>query len=135
MAKTIATLLGIGFLLVGLVGFVAPNLLGAHLNTAHNLVHLITGAVSLYIGLKGTLSGARLFCLAFGAVYLLLGLVGYLLGTPGPGPEGVHGDRIWDLGILTLGRADHVIHLLLGAIYLIGGLLTRAYPGRAVNRT
>jgi hypothetical protein len=119
MAKRIATILGIVFLLVGVVGFVAPNFLGAHLSTAHNLVHIISGAAALYFGLAGSLSGARLFCLLFGAVYLLLGVVGFLLGD---GP-----DRMFNVaGILHLGTMDHIIHIALGIIFLIGGLLTKA---------
>ena len=78
MAKTVATIMGIVFLLVGIAGFVAPGVGGFHLSTAHNLIHIVSGAASLYFGLAGTLSGARLFCLAFGAVYGLLGLAGLL---------------------------------------------------------
>lgn len=123
MAKRIATILGIVFLLVGVIGFVSPGFLGAHLNTAHNLVHIISGAVALYLGLAGSLSAARLFCLVFGAVYLLLGVVGFLLGTGE--------DRMFDVaGILHLGTMDHLIHIALGIIFLIGGLLTKAgYDG------
>ena len=54
MAKTISTILGIVFLLVGLLGFAAPNLMGMHLSTTHNLIHLVSGALALYFGLKGT---------------------------------------------------------------------------------
>jgi hypothetical protein len=119
MAKRIATILGIVFLLVGVLGFVAPRLLGAHLDTPHNLVHIISGAVSLYFGLAGSLSGARLFCIVFGIVYGLLGVVGFLLGTGD--------DRMFNvLGLLHLGTMDHLIHIALGAIYLIGGFLTKA---------
>ena len=84
MAKTIATILGVVFILVGICGFFAPNLLGTHLSTTHNLVHLISGAVSLYFGLAGTLSAARLFCIIFGIVYALLGVAGLALGE---GPD------------------------------------------------
>jgi hypothetical protein len=119
MAKRIATILGIVFLLIGVIGFVAPNFLGAHLNTAHNLVHIVSGAVALYLGLAGSLSSARLFCIVFGLVYLLLGIVGFLLGTGS--------DRMFDVaGILHLGTMDHIIHIALGIIFLIGGLLTKA---------
>jgi hypothetical protein len=136
MAKTVATLLGVLFILVGLIGFVAPGLLGAHFSTAHNLVHLISGAVSLYFGLKGTLAGARLFCIVFGLVYGLLGLVGFLLGgnTQHTIAGITHGtdSRLLQVipGVLELGTMDHIIHLLLGAIYLIGGLATKAYNDR-----
>ena len=124
MAKTIATILGVLFILVGLAGFVAPHLLGAHLSTAHNIIHLVSGAASLYFGLAGTLSAARMFCLAFGAVYLLLGVAGFLLGD---GAE-----RMLRLVPATLefGTSDHIIHVLLGGIYLVGGLLTREDASR-----
>ena len=52
MAKRIATLLGIGFLLAGLLGFIAPGLLGFHLSIAHTIIHLVSGAIALYLGLK-----------------------------------------------------------------------------------
>ena len=118
MAKTICTLLGIVFILAGLVGFAAPGLLGAHLTPAHNVVHLVTGALALYLGLKGSLSAAKMFCLIFGAVYLLLGVVGFAVGT---GDE-----RMFHViaGTLEFGTVDHVIHVLLGAIFLIGGFMT-----------
>ncbi len=50
MAKTVCKLLGIVFIIVGVAGFVAPTLLGAHLNPAHNAVHLVSGAIALYFG-------------------------------------------------------------------------------------
>lgn len=119
MANRIATILGAGFLLVGILGFVSPHLLGMHLSTAHNIVHLATGAVSLWLGLKGSPSAARTFCIVFGAVYLLLGVAGFVAG------EGA--DRMLRLlpGQLEFGTPDHIVHILLGAIYLIGGFATK----------
>ena len=126
MAKTVAKILGVVFILVGLAGFAMPNLLGAHLNTAHNLVHLVSGALALYFGFAATLSAARLFCIVFGIVYALLGVAGFLLGT---GSERML--AIDDL--LMLGTMDHIIHILLGIIFLAGGFLTRADLDRAVD--
>lgn len=125
MAKTIATILGIGFLLVGIVGFISPGLLGMHLNTTHNLVHIITGVVSLYFGLAASLSAARTFDIAFGAVYTLLGVAGFVAGTGD--------DRMLNLGPLMLGTSDHAVHIILGVIYLIGGLLTKGDVRHAVR--
>ncbi len=128
MAKKVCTLLGIVFILVGFIGFLpfARNLFGAHLSAAHNLIHLISGAIALYLGLKGTVSAAKTFCLVFGAVYLLLGVVGFLLGNP---------ERMRELTIidnrLILGTVDHIIHIALGAIFLIGALLTSGGGGSA----
>ena len=117
MAKTVCKILGVVFLLVGLIGFVNPNLLGAHLNAAHNVVHLVSGALALYFGFAGTLAGAKNFALAFGVVYLGLGVIGLGMGTPP--------DRMWMLGPLHFGQADHGIHILLGVIFLAGGLFTK----------
>jgi hypothetical protein len=129
MAKTVCKILGVVFILVALVGFVVgkpadpmtPNFIGTHLTTPHNLVHLISGAIALYFGFAGTLSAARLFCIIFGLVYGLLGICGFLLGTGD--------DRMFEalagLG-LHLGTMDHVVHILLGVVFLAGGFLTRA---------
>jgi hypothetical protein len=132
MAKTVCKILGVVFILVALVGFVVgkpanpmtPNFIGTHLTTPHNLVHLISGAIALYFGFAGTLSAARLFCIIFGVVYGLLGICGFLLGTGD--------DRMFEalagLG-LHLGTMDHVVHILLGVVFLAGGFLTRADLG------
>jgi hypothetical protein len=60
-----------------------------------------------------------MFCIVFGAVYLLLGVVGFLMG-------GDH-DRMLALipGTLEFGTTDHIIHVLMGAAFLIGGLMTK----------
>ena len=117
MAKTVCKILGVVFLLVGLIGFVSPGLLGAHLNTAHNLVHIVSGAIALYLGFAGTLAAAKTFALVFGVVYLGLGVLGLGMGS---GP-----DRMWMLGPLHFGQADHGIHILLGVVFLAGGLFTK----------
>jgi Domain of unknown function (DUF4383) len=121
MAKTIATILGVAFILVGIIGFVSPGFLGTHLSTTHNLVHLISGAVALYFGLAGTLAAARTFDIVFGIVYALLGICGFLLGS---GPDRMF-EALSSLG-LHFGTMDHVVHILLGVVFLIGGFLTRA---------
>lgn len=118
MAKTVCKILGVVFLLVGVAGFAAPTLLGAHLTPPHNVVHIVSGVVALYFGFAGSLSGAKGFCLVFGVLYLALGLVGMVLGDPA-------NMRMWNVGPLTLGMADHGIHLLLGAVFLAGGLFTK----------
>lgn len=118
MANRVATILGIGFLLVGIVGFIAPSILGMHLHLAHNIVHLVTGAVSLWLGLKGTPSAAKNFCIAFGAVYVLLGVAGFVVGEGADKMLTILPDQ------LMFGKMDHIVHILLGAIYLIGGFAT-----------
>jgi len=117
MSKTVCKLLGIVFVIVGVAGFVAPTLLGAHLMPVHNLVHLVSGAIALYFGFAGSEGAAKGFCIIFGIVYLLLGVCGWFLGT---GPE-----HLFHVGgeMLTLGKVDHIFHVLLGVVFLAGGLL------------
>ena len=116
MSKTVCKILGVVFVLVGICGFIMPTLLGAHLTPAHNLVHIVSGAIALFFGFAGSASGARGFCLVFGVVYLLLGVAGWFIGE---GP-----DRMFNVGtLLMFGKVDHLFHVLLGVIFLIGGLL------------
>lgn len=136
MANRICTILGIAFLLVGVAGFVLPNVLGLHLSLAHNLVHIISGAVALWLGLKGTPQAAKTFCLVFGAVYLLLGIAGFVAGSAGePSANIPHGNDTRMLkvipGQLELGTMDHIVHILLGAIFLVGGLTTKTVVTRS----
>lgn len=113
MAKTVAKLLGVILLLVGILGFThVLDPLGAHLSPAHNLVHIVSGVIALYFGFAGSLSGAKGFCTLFGLVYLLLGIIGLAKGN-------------LDIGPLMLGKVDHGIHLIVGALFLAGGLLTK----------
>jgi hypothetical protein len=116
MAKTIAKIMGVVLLLVGILGFThVLDPLGAHIgpgHAAHNMVHLVSGVIALYFGFSGTLGGAKTFCTVFGLVYLLLGIVGLGMGDLHIGP-------------LLLGKVDHGIHLVVGALFLVGGLITR----------
>lgn len=138
MANKVATILGIVFLLVGVAGFVMPALLNTHLSMVHNVVHLVSGVVALWLGLKGSPSAAKTFCIVFGAVYLLLGLAGFVAGTDAaptghvPGP---HDARMLTVipGMLELGTMDHAVHVLLGVVFLAAGLMTK--PATVTPRT
>ena len=116
MAKTISTILGAIFVAVGVIGFVAPELLGMHLSVAHNIIHLVSGALALYFGFMGSADAARTFCMVFGVVYGLLGLAGFLFGGP---------DRMMTVitDQLVLGTMDHIVHIVLGAIFFVAGLI------------
>jgi hypothetical protein len=140
MAKTIAKIMGVVFILVGVLGFLAPGMLGMHLSPAHNVVHLVSGALALYFGFKGTLSGARLFCIIFGVVYGLLGVVGFFAGHPGAHTVAAvpaHGQDSSLFaalpGTLELASPDHLVHILIALVFLIGGFLTKADIERAVD--
>ena len=122
--RLVATIFGAVYLLVGVLGlFVAGgNFAGAEgglllgifqVNHLHNIAHLAIGAALLFAGLRNT-AAAKGVNVTVGAVYLLLGIVGFfLVGTA--------------LNILALNTADHILHLA-SAIVLLG-------TGLALDRT
>lgn len=121
MTKTIATLFGVIYLIVGVAGFfpqlggstsmASGTLLGvASVNVLHNIVHLIIGLAGLSGG--RTDSGAASFGKTFGVILLLIGLLGFL--TPNL------------LGILPIGGYDIWIHLVSGAILAYVGFTATA---------
>jgi len=123
MAKTLCKILGVVLLIVGLAGFAMPNLLGMHLTPIHNIVHLLTAAIALYLGFSGSPEGARTFCAVFGAIYLLLGILGF--ATPG-----VVASIIGHAGPVTSAdlTPDNAVHLLLGIVFLAAGLMRPTAP-------
>ncbi len=113
-AKTAATVLGAVFVLVGLLGFVPNPLVSAtgalfQVNTAHNLVHLITGA-ALLAGAYGGL-GASLMLKIFGVVYAIVAVLGLVMGGP------------MLLGLIAVNAADHWLHVLLAVVILAAGFM------------
>jgi hypothetical protein len=132
-AQTVAKLAGVVFILVGIAGFIPgitthlygglkfagdkgnSKLLGIFMvSWLHNLVHLGFGVVGL--ALARTWSGARLYLIGGGVVYLLLWLLG------------LFGAADW----IPANNPDDWLHLLLG-VGLIGlGVLTTR--GAAADR-
>ncbi len=110
MLKTLAYVFGVVLVVIGLLGFVPTAtqnglLFGVfHINTAHNVVHLITGLIAL-LAAWGGLTGLtpRLFFQVFGVIYLIIALLGFWYG---------------DAPIFTIANnfADSVLHLVIGAV-------------------
>jgi hypothetical protein len=99
----------LGFAVTGGVGFISTQgglLLGIfEVNPLHNIIHLLVGAALLIGGLSSVVA-AKAINVVIGAVYLLLGVVGFfLVGTA--------------LNILALNTFDHFLHLA-SAIVLLG---------------
>jgi hypothetical protein len=139
-AHYVARGLGLALVAIGLVGWVSPGLLGAHLSPAHNVIHLASGALSLYVGFGGSVSTACTFDVSFGIVYGLLGLAGFVAGTPAGSvvPGMPHEDGLLRVipGILELGMMDHVLHVAIAAAYIMGALITTSrFPRRPMRDT
>lgn len=130
--RLVATIFGAVYLLVGLlgfaftggVGFVATQgglILGIfEVNPLHNIAHLLIGAALLIAGLTRA-AAAKAVNITVGAVYLLLGIVGFFLVGTGA-------------NILALNTPDHFLHLV-SAIVLLGVGLGAERAVRATSAT
>jgi hypothetical protein len=120
-AKTAAIVLGVVFLAVGILGFfpnplISPTGLFA-VNTPHNIVHLVSGAV-LLAGAYSTL-GAALALKIVGVVYGLVAILGLVTGGP------------MLLGLILVNHADHWLHVGLAVVILAAGFLLEDEPAMA----
>lgn len=109
MAKTIVMLLGVVFVIVGILGFFNDPVLGIfEVDPVHNIVHLLSGIVALAMGRSE--AGAKTFAKVFGLVYLLVTVLGFIMGTD---------SKL--LGLMEINGADNILHLLLAVVLLWAG--------------
>jgi hypothetical protein len=118
--KTASLIIGIIFLIVGLLGFIPNPIVGNpeiaifHTDTLHNLVHIISGVLFVGIALAAPASAATVLKV-FGIVYFLLGVLGLvIIGTEGMG-------RLF--GFLHVNGADNFLHIALGIVIFLAGTL------------
>lgn len=129
--RTLATVFGAVYVLVGLLGFAVTGgvdfiatdgglLLGIfQVNPLHNLAHIAIGAALVIAGLAST-RAAKATNVTIGAAYLLLGIAGFFLaGTA--------------LNILALNTADHILHLASALVLLAVGLSAEREGTRAAS--
>lgn len=109
--KLLAVLFGIGFLAAGIGAFVpawTPDgyLFGIfHVNTMHNVVHIVTGVIALLAAFKNY---AKLFFQVFGVVYAVVTVWGFWTG---------------DVLGMHMNTADNILHLVIAVIALYLGFL------------
>ena len=118
---------GVFLIVIGLLGFAAPGFMGMHLSALHNVLLLLSGAAAIYYALKATPAATRTFCMVFGAVYGVLGLTGFVAG-------GQQYAFTIIPGALVLGTMDHLVHLILGAVFLSVGWSWQAVRASAPTR-
>ena len=90
-------------------------------NGWHNIVHVASGAVGLFVA--WWYGGARVYALGLGVVYLLVTLLGFIAGD---------GEEI--LNLIPVNTEDNFFHLLIGIAGVGAGLATPAkerYPATA----
>jgi hypothetical protein len=84
-------------------------------NAWHNLVHIATGALALLFA--GSWSASRAFAAIFGGVYLVVAIVGFIVGD---------GEAI--AGLVPVNTEDNVLHLLIAAAGLLAFAGTPSVP-------
>jgi hypothetical protein len=110
LLKRFAQIIGVVLILVGLVGLVLGDKLWLgilNIDIVEDIVHLATGGLLAYVGFSGMdLSTARSVVLALGVIYLLVGILGFLV----PMMFGLipHGYTVF----------DDLLHLALGVLGL-----------------
>jgi Domain of unknown function (DUF4383) len=127
-AQVYALVIGATLVVVGILGFFYSANFGSgdgterdavlgilDVNGWHNLVHIASGVVGL--ALVGSYDGSRAYALGFGAIYLVLTLLGFIAGD---------GDELFNL--IPVNTEDNVLHLLIGLAGLISGLATPGVP-------
>lgn len=136
--QTAAAAVGAVFLLVGVLGFVPgvttgydemtfaghhseAQLLGIFgVSVLHNVVHLLFGVAGL--ALARSWSGARVFLIGGGAIYLVLSAYGAVV------------DRHSQANFVPLDQADNWLHLVLGVAMIgLGTVLGRTTGQRVAS--
>jgi hypothetical protein len=106
-ARMAAIVIGIVFVLVGLLGFVNTPVLGLFLvDPVHNLIHLISGIV-LLAGAFSSL-GSSMALKIIGIVYAIVAILGFFLPSP-------------LLGFIVMNTADQWLHVVLAVVILAAG--------------
>jgi hypothetical protein len=118
MAKTLLWVFGVVSLLVGVLGFVPNPIAGPtgifETNSLHDVVHLAFGVVFILVALMAA-GSASMTLIVGGVVYLLVAVLGFAMV-----PEG--GEL---LGLVHTNMADHWLHVVLAAVLIGGGYLSR----------
>jgi hypothetical protein len=115
--------LGAFLIIAGLGGIVMPGMLGMHLGVAHNMLHLASGAIAIWVGYSEEAKYAYIVSVTYGVIYTLLGIGGYFFGAEGyPGIGDMSADsnllRIIP-NVLEFGTMDHLFHSLFGIAFII----------------
>jgi hypothetical protein len=118
-AKAVCRVFGGLLVFVGILAIVS----GTRVDKYHNLMQLIWGILALIASFIGA-KGAERFCIGSGIFYLALAILGLLIGNPSM-------NRAWSIGPMLLHTGDHILHFVLGSIFLGMGLLS----GRAMKNS
>lgn len=115
MAATIVCrVMGVIFIAIAIWGFITGDRVWIfHVNTTHNIVHLVSGIGALACSFSP--KAAKLFSIIFGAVYGLVGVLGFA-GVP------------FLVDLLHLNAADNWLHIGIAAVFLLAAFIPVTHP-------
>ena len=132
-AQLYSLIFGAVLLLAGILGFIADSSFGNlgsgvegdqlvffEVNGWHNIVHIASGLLGL--AMAGKPASARLFALGFGAVHLLVTIIGL-----------IDGNSIF--GLLPINAADNVLHIIISLVGIAAGLASSPEAAGSRART
>lgn len=109
MAKKLAMVFGVVFVLIGLLGFFNDPVLGVFaVNGIHNIVHVLLGLILIW-GSKG--DAAKVLKI-IAIVYFLVAILGFVL-SPADGML---------LGLVEVNTADNWLHLVLAVVLFLSSM-------------
>ncbi|MDB4940281.1 MAG: hypothetical protein JWO40_706 [Candidatus Doudnabacteria bacterium] len=111
MLKKAVMILGVVFVLVGILGFFSMPILGIFgTNLVHNLVHLISGLLLIFAASKSE-DAAQMAAKTFGVIYALVTILGFV--TPS-----------LMTSLINVNMADNILHIVLTLVLLYLGFGT-----------
>lgn len=128
MVQKLATIFGVVLLLIGVLGFIPGItnnglLLGIFaVDTLHNIIHLVTGAVMLWAGMT-SLKASRTGFQVFGVIYAIVAILGFMTGD---------GQL---LGLISNNMADTWLHVVIAVVALYAGFAMKSVPAMAPTST
>ncbi len=129
--------LGALSLLIGIVGIFKSDFLGMHLSMTHNLINIATGALALWAAFAENTRRAYNTCMAFGALFGLVGVAGFIIGQPGfPGVgDPASDDNLLRIipNVLEYGTVEHLANLIRGGVFLIGAMAYKTSAERGAR--
>ncbi|WP_430788949.1 DUF4383 domain-containing protein [Virgibacillus flavescens] len=109
MASVFAKVLGIIFIILGVVGFFIPMENIFDLTVAHNIVHLLSGVIAL--ALSSSEAKSAMYAKVFGFIYLLVAVIGLF---------------VTEIAGLVLLPADNVLHFIIAFASIYVGFASPA---------
>src|SRR3989337_4415896 len=110
-AKTYAMWGGIILLVLGVLGLFVQGdkFLGLNSDTVEDIIHVVAGLILVYFGFRGTDAQAATWAMVFGVVFLVVGVVGFVI------------PKLFGLLPAGVGAIDNIVHLIYGAVGLWAG--------------